>query len=89
MNGSPQWYQDIKALFTLTIEVAVFDIVTLCVKNGIELYPAHFKWYKKTPLTLESEGSFIFCGSESDVASRWVHKESNLMFTLSSDEYQR
>ena len=24
--------------------------------------------------------------SESDMASRWVHRESNLMFTLSSDK---
>ena len=24
--------------------------------------------------------------SESDIASRWVHRESNLIFTLSSDE---
>ena len=26
---------------------------------------------------------------ESDIASRWVHRESNLMFTLSSDKDQR
>ena len=27
--------------------------------------------------------------SESDIASRWVHRESNLMFTLSSNQNQR
>ena len=27
--------------------------------------------------------------SESDVASRWVHRESNLMFMLNSDKDQR
>ena len=26
---------------------------------------------------------------ESDVAARWVHRKSDLMFTLSSDEYPR
>ena len=33
------------------------------------------------------KGSFIPSGS--DTASRWVHKESNLMFTLNSDRDQR
>ena len=27
----------------------------------------------------------LYC-SESDIASKWVHRESNLMFTLSSDK---
>ena len=30
-----------------------------------------------------------WCESESDIVSRWVHKESNLMFTLNSDKNQR
>ena len=32
----------------------------------------------------------LYCSeSESDIASRWVHRESNLMFTLSSNKDQR
>ena len=32
----------------------------------------------------------LYCSeSESNITSRWVHRESNLMFTLSSDKDQR
>ena len=29
-----------------------------------------------------------WCESKTDIASRWIHRESNLMFTLSSDKDQ-
>ena len=32
---------------------------------------------------------FILDESESDIASRWVHKESNLLFTMGSERDQR
>ena len=32
---------------------------------------------------------FVIDLSESDIVSRWIHRESNLMFSLSRDKDQR
>ena len=54
---------------------------TQCFTDSLRCYPYPTSWLSRVRLYLHE--------SESDIASIWIPRESNLMFTLSSDKDQR